>query len=248
MKTITSLQNPDIKKIAQLGDAKERKTQKRFIVEGLRALETFLNANWKPQALYATPDMHEDAQELFDTEITVVSDAVMKKISQATTPSGILGVFAIPAQPPAKELRSGIVLAQLADPGNVGTLIRTCAALGQKTVICIDSVDVWSPKVVQSSGGTLALMNVFHYSWDELVQQRITQNIIGLVARGGKVPSQKLFKDALIVVGSEARGLPTHWQEECDELVTLPMPGNVESLNAAIAGSIAMYLAWAPHA
>src|SRR5580704_3647967 len=122
MKTITSLQNPEIKDVAKLGDAKERKKQKRFVVEGLRALQTFLEAQWKPQAVYVTPDTQEVMEESFDGAITLVSTDIMEKISQATTPPGIVGIFAIPGQPSPNLLRSGIVLAQLADPGNVGTL------------------------------------------------------------------------------------------------------------------------------
>jgi TrmH family RNA methyltransferase len=244
MAAITSVQNPEIKEIAKLGGAKERRKQKRFIVEGLRAIGTFLTAGWLAEGVYVTPTAHEGALDIFsEAALTMVSQPVMEKISHATTPSGILAVFAMPENPPLTELGQGIVLGQLTDPGNVGTLIRTCAALGARTVVTIDSADVWSPKAIQASAGTIALMKVFHLRWDELFEHKASLTKVGLVARNGAEPNAAM-KNSLLIVGSEAHGIPTPWQERCDELVTIPMPGNVESLNAAVAGSLGMYLIW----
>jgi tRNA G18 (ribose-2'-O)-methylase SpoU len=87
-------------------------------------------------------------------------------------------------------------------------------------------------------------MKVFHWRWDQLFDQETPLTIVGLIARNGTEPNPTTMKNSLLIVGSEAHGIPTPWQERCDELVTIPMPGNVESLNAAVAGSIGMYLVW----
>lgn len=241
-RTITSIQNPEIKDVAKLADAKDRKSQQRFIAEGLRTIATFIENNKIPMQLYATPRMQEQVQQL-TLEFTLVSEPVMAKMSQASTPSGVLGVFAIPKQPDPLKLGEGIVLAQLTDPGNIGTLIRTCAALGRYSVVAIETADLWSPKVIQASAGTIAKMQVFHWSWEDLLRHKRTMNLVGLVVSNGELLKKKL-PNSLLVIGSEAHGIPAHWVEQCDQAVTLPMPGEVESLNAGVAGSIAMYLAW----
>lgn len=242
IRTITSIQNPEIKDVAKLADAKDRKTQQRFIAEGFRTIATFLQNNKLPMQLYVTPKMQEQAEQL-TLDFTLVSEPVMAKMSQASTPSGILGVFPIPKQPDPRKLGEGIVLAQLTDPGNIGTLIRTCAALGRYSVVAIETADVWSPKVIQASAGTIAAMDIFTLSWEELLKHKRTMNLVGLVASGGQ-PLAKKIPNSLLVIGSEAHGIPAHWVDTCDLAVTLPMPGEVESLNAAVAGSIGMYMAW----
>lgn len=245
MKTITSVQNSEIKNITQLIHPKERKRQRRFLVEGIRAIETFIQAQHVPIQLYVLEDKVADVKKLVDSSlISVVNESVLNRISQTTTPSGYVGLFKIPAKLPLDRISTGIVLANIADPGNMGTLIRTCAALGKKTVILIEGADVWSPKVIQASAGTLAMVDIIYCTWQELVQHKAKLPLIGLVVTGGKDPQELNLDNSLLVVGSEAHGIPEEWLKDCDELLTIPMPGGAESLNAAVAGSIAMYLAW----
>jgi len=172
-----------------------------------------------------------------------VKESVMKKISSAATPSGILAQFPIPLQLPLDQLSSGIVLAQVQDPGNAGTLIRTTAAMDKKTVVFIDSVDPWSPKVVQSTAGAIGLVNIFIISFETLVTHKKNTPLTALVAHNGKLAHPSNLSHSLIIIGNEAHGIPQQWVEQCDNQVTLAMPGKSESLNAAVAGSIALYLA-----
>jgi TrmH family RNA methyltransferase len=244
MKTITSVQNNEIQDITQLIHPSERKRKKRFIVEGFRAIETFVKAGHTPVQLYILENKLTEAKTLVDVSIiTMVNESVLNRISQTSTPSGFVAVFKIPASPKL-ELEPGLVLANISDPGNMGTLIRTCAAMGKKSVVIIEGADVWSPKVIQASAGTLALVKIFSCSWQDLVKNKKDLVLTGLVVTGGKKPEEANLTKALLVVGSEAHGIPHEWLADCDELVTLPMPGETESLNAAVAGSIALYLAW----
>ncbi len=176
--------------------------------------------------------------------ITEVSDAIMKKMSAATTPSGILGVFPLPGQPNPQQISAGIVLAGIADPGNMGTLIRTCAAFGKRSIVIIAGCDPYSPKVMQSSAGTLARMTIFQWSWQELLNYKGSLELLCLVPEGGSTPSQITTAESLIVIGSEAHGIRSEWVATCDRKVTIPMPGGTESLNAAIAGAIGLYALW----
>lgn len=244
MKIITSPDNTLVKKALKFKNPRNREDHTRCLVEGSRAVETFLKSPYKLNRLYITQKNLAWAKEQCPEEsIVMVSDQIMQKICSTTSPSGIIASFDIPEEKPLSELRPGIVLANLQDPGNVGTLIRTATALGQ-SVVLIDGVNPYNPKVIQATAGTLAQAHLFRTTWDELVKHKGSLSLAGLVVEGA-TPIQNISdsqKPRLIIVGNEAHGIPPEWQTDCDELITLPMPGNTESLNAAIAGSIALYM------
>jgi RNA methyltransferase, TrmH family len=244
IKTITSPENPLIKRVVQLQSSKYRDKHQEFIAEGFRTISTLIAAGSKLITLFTTEEFLYDAQQITDYQhILIVSDAILKKISCAVTPSGLVATFAIPAQPSFDMLSSGIVLAQISDPGNMGTLIRTAAAMNKKTVVCIETVDPFNPKVVQATAGALGNIALFRMNWTDLLLNKKNLHLCALVASEGKNPDTVNLKDALIVVGNEGAGIPDAWIKQCDEKITLPMPGIGESLNAAVAGSIALYLA-----
>lgn len=241
---ISSVQNDEIKEVIKLRDPKERRKQKRFIVEGLRTITTFLEAGHKPSVCYVLEDMVNTLPSSMPAVVTIVNESVINRISLSTTPSGLLAIFPIPKSPSLDELGAGIVLANITDPGNMGTLIRTCAAMGKKSVVVIEGVDVWSPKVVQATAGTLAYVTVFHWTWQDLIHHKKNLSLQALVVDGGEALSKDIGNNSLFVIGNEAHGIPEEWVNQCDKRVTLSMPSSVESLNAAVAGSIAMYIAW----
>jgi TrmH family RNA methyltransferase len=100
--------------------------------------------------------------------------------------------------------------------------------------------------VIQASAGTIASVKLFQLSWQELVKTAHEKNLslCALVVSGGKPPSAINFSNSLLVIGNEAHGLSASMQHDCDQLMTIPMPGGTESLNAAVAGSIVLYLAY----
>lgn len=244
MKKITSPDNALVKKALKHKDPRNRDQLTRCLVEGIRSVETFLDSPYKLNRVYTTEKQLPWAQKhCEETTIVLVSDQIMQKISSTTSPSGILGMFDIPEFKKFSALKSGIVLANLQDPGNVGTLIRTATAL-KKNIVLVDGVNPYNPKVIQATAGTLAHADLFRMSWEELVQHKDSLKLSALVVEDGKQIQE--IKDLqiprLLVVGNEAHGLPHEWQELCDEKITLPMPGGTESLNAAVAGSIALYM------
>jgi len=242
MNYITSRTNETIKRIASLANSRERAHYQLFLAEGLRVCTTLCTSGMRLNHLYITEQMTAHAQQLApDAVITVVSPHVMEKISQATTPSGIVGVFHIPPSPTTLQ-GPGIVLAQVREPGNVGTLIRSCAAFGMRTVIIVDSADVWSHKVVQASAGTLGSVDIFVMSWNELIERKGSYRLCALIVSGGNAPHALDCTNSLLVVGNEAHGIPDAWIRDCEQKLTLPMPGNTESLNAAVAGSLGLYV------
>lgn len=240
MKVITSVHNEQIKSIAQLHTAKGRLKQQQFLAEGKRILEGFARAGWKPTMLFTTEIHIATAQALFDQEPVVVSEAVMKKISTATTPSGIVAVFSFP--PKSTNLTSGIVLANITDPGNMGTLIRSTAAFGAQSIVVVEGCDPFCPKVIQASAGALAHVQILRWSWQELIKNKKDLKLCALIVKGGQKPETLAKQNLLLVVGNEAHGLSQDQIADCDLTITLPMADSTESLNAAIAGSLALYL------
>lgn len=231
-----------IKSIRALHAAKGRAQAKQFIGEGLRVCSTLIESTCQLNRLYVTEEQHDLALKIAHAKyVSLISHEDMRKIAVSSTPSGMLGVFSIPHHPLPEKLSSGLVLCNISDPGNMGTLIRSSIAFGHPEIIVIDGVDIWNPKVVQASAGTIGYARIYDISWEQLASHSQRPPLAALVPRGGAPISAK-HRDTLLVVGSEAHGLPEAWLEQCDQQLTLPMPGKAESLNAAIAGSIALYL------
>jgi len=240
MKIITSRANPAIKQICSLHTKKGRSTSKQFIAEGLRTIKTLLTGTSNLIQLYVTQNHPIDLvcnPEL----VTFITPEVMAKISTTKTPSGYLALFTIP-QEPQQKIEHGIVLANITDPGNMGTLMRSAAAMNIKAVIIVDGADPWSPKVVQASAGTVGSLAIYQCSWQELLELKKEKTLCALIVKGGKDPQELALDNILLVIGNEAHGIPEAWLRDCEAKCTLPMPGGIESLNAAIAGSIALYL------
>lgn len=242
MKSISSPTNPAIKNVLALHDSKGRRAQGRYIAEGLRVITTIMENGRKPVEVYVTETMIEQGQAIATPQkLTLVSVALMKKLSTAANPSGILAIFDIPAQRPSKQLTAGLVLANITDPGNMGTMIRTSVAMGVQSIVIVDGVDLWNPKVVQSTAGYISHTNIFTWSWKELMRNKGQLKLHALVVSGGDSLESITRKKSLLVVGSEANGIPQDWLDDADSQITIDMPGKAESLNAAIAGSIALY-------
>lgn len=247
MITITSVTNPLVKDLVRLHDSKGRKHFGMFLAEGSRVCSALLSGGYTLVGIYCTEKMVDTALLIAnEQQITIVSQPVMDKISSSSTASGICATFTLPDNPDPSLLTSGIVLANIQDPGNMGALIRSCVAFGKKSIVFIQGADPFSPKVIQASAGTLAHATIFRWSWQELLKYKKELLLLALVVKDGKdIASLSSDSDkSLIVIGNEAQGIPIEWQKACDELVTIPMPGNTESLNAAIAGSLALYVHW----
>ncbi len=238
---IESTDNSLVKEISKLKDKKNRNINQLFIAEGERVIKTFLEAGFEPQYYFCL-----QSEKILWPQVIITTEKVIKKLSSLTTPCGQLAVFKIPSAT-KKIISSGIVAAQINDPGNLGTLLRSTAAFGFNTAVLVESCDPWSPKVVQSSAGALTKLNLIILSWSDLINNCQQENIklIGLVVQSDKFIDNLVYdkvKKYLLVIGNEANGIPKTWLKNCDELVTIPMKNDIESLNAAVAGSIALFI------
>lgn len=249
---ITSRNNSFIKFLHSLHERKAREACGKFLAEGTRTCSALLASSIKCERLIVTDALFAQAQSMVPLEsILLVDDEVISKASPATTPSGMVGLFQMPEQLPLAKLSSGLVLAEVSDPGNMGTLIRSAVAFAAQSVVLVGGTDPWNFKTVQASAGALGNIPLFRLSWEEFVEHaRATQcDLSALVVRGGEDPRKVLYSDKhFFVVGGEANGIPREWADQCNRQVTLSMPGDTESLNAAIAGSLALALAyWQAH-
>lgn len=249
MDIIRSRTHESIKSLVALKQVKERRAQGLFVAEGVRVISSLLASHIHLKQLYCLENDTTDAVTLcrdfnldLETSVTLISDHVLEKITSLTTSSGIVAVFHIPKAKPLDQLSAGMVLANIQSPGNMGTMIRSAAAMKVHSVVIIEGTDIWSPKVVQASAGEIGVVNLFECSWDELMKAKKQLQLCALVVRGGAAPQSVDASQALLVVGNEAHGLPDNWIADCDTRITLPMPGNTESLNAAVALSIALYI------
>lgn len=246
-----SAQNARVKYARALRGRKGRNESGSFAFEGATLLEEAARSGVEPTALYVTQrayDTHESVRELDARGIPtyVLDDRAFASISDVETPSGVLAVAAIRMASVAEiAARHGCVLALagIADPGNVGTLLRSAEAFGCAGAIFSEGgVDPYHPKVVRSAMGSVFRLPAAVAAPDEAVAalKAAGRVVVGLAAGcavlDGFEPPEKLA----IVVGQERHGLGP-WEALCDRLAAIAMPGAAESLNAAVAGSIALY-------
>lgn len=239
---IQSLTNPKIKHIVHLHTRSYRQTHGQFLAQGLTACITLMEANCELDSIYLTEKQYLAHGDSFPTErITIVTEEVMKKISTTITPSGIVGIFVTP-QAANQATSNAIALYNIQDPGNLGTLIRTAAALNIEAVYLIEGVDPYNPKVIQATAGTIANVKILQLTWPEFETLRGNLETCALIVRNGQNPNKINLKRTILIIGNEAQGLPEAVIDQSSHQMTIPMPGSTESLNAAVAGSIAMYL------
>lgn len=242
---ITSPQNPLIKTIKRLATPKGRDTEQAYIVEGLRSCTFLIEQKQIPFYIICSQSAEELCDQTFGdikTEIVVVPDSLMQTLSCMTTAPGIMGIFETNRPTvPEKFSNSALVLCQINDPGNMGTLMRTASALGLNQVILIEGCEPYNPKVVQASAGTIGTLDIFQMNWQEF-RAKTDRNTRIALTLNGNIQKPTINTPFFVIVGNEAHGIPHEWINECAHQFTLEMPGNAESLNAAVAGSIALYV------
>ena len=201
------------------------------------------------ETLYVTPSGRIKVEQISDLgafNVIEVSDEVMKAMSETITPQGILAVCSIPANSLESITLNGtrkfVYLSEIQDPGNAGTIIRSADAFGIDAVITSPgSVDLYSPKVVRSTAGSLWHTPVFENIELSTVLALGIQAFT-LAAEGQKsLKDLKITKDCVAIFGNEARGLATAQGVSSIEQVKISMPGNAESLNLSAAATIVMY-------
>ncbi len=227
-----------IKYITQLKQKKFRDTHQVFVAEGFKVIHELLQANISVVQIYTTKQLQFNVLKEFVTEIT---DSELKKISFLTTPNECLAVFKMKTvQPPAKNSLK-VALSDVRDPGNLGTIIRLCDWFGVTDLICSnDTVDVYNPKVVQATMGSLTRVNVFYTHLADYLKNT-NETVFGTFMNGDNIYKTNLPNNGIIVMGNEANGILPEIETLVTQRISIPRFGNLkqtESLNVATATAV----------
>ena len=233
-----------IKQIASLKQQKFRKELGLFVVEGRKMTEELLHSDFEIVGVYATEAFLTDYPAFAQAE--TVTEVQMQQMSGQDTPPGILSVVKIPQQGEIKTTsRLILALDGIANPGNMGTLIRTAEWFGIHDIVCSkDCVELWNPKVVQATMGSLFRVKVWesdlaiylHHAKDE------GKSIYGALLEGENLFQMQAKPEGILVIGSESHGIRADVLPCITHPVTIPRVDDsmTESLNAAVAGAILM--------
>ena len=240
---ITSTGNSTVVAAAKLHSGRERRKRRRTLLEGPHLIQAAATAGITPELVFALPSDRRTAELAARTGLSVleVSKPVLAKLAPTDHPQGPIAVFAIP-EAGAPSRTDTVVLMGISDPGNAGTLIRSAAAFGFAVAISGDNVDVWAPKVLRAGAGAHFSVGISRLDGDPLrVLRRAGLRPVAAVPRDGSPPGGTGTEPLALMIGSEPRGLSDAVVAGADERVTLATTADVESLNAAVAGSILMY-------
>ena len=249
---ITSTKNPKIQRIRRLqSKAKGRKAENEFVIEGVRLIEEAHVAGWEIKQVLYTESLSDRGIDIVEalkgstTEIENVSSNVMQAISDTKNPQGITAVIGMKALPVPKELDFVLILDLLRDPGNLGTILRTSAAANVQAVyLTPGSVDVFSPKVLRAGMGAQFCIPIQSLSWIEINNQIMDANLhVYFAASGGGASyhDADFERPLALIIGGEAEGASDKAHQIADSIITIPMPGGGESLNAAVAAGILLF-------
>lgn len=238
---IESTANPRIKAIRKLHSAKGRKGTGLTLLEGPNGLGALCASDVRPKSILMLADDANTAEYAasIGALATVVTPDVLRSASDTRQPVGPVCVIEVPKFEAVRKHRT-VCMVDVADPGNVGTIIRTAAALGWDVATHGTTSDPWSPKALRASAG--ATLRVHLAASSDPVEDAVVAGLssVALVVAGGQVPIAD-SGPVMVLLGSEAHGLPTEMVSDSTMAVTIPMGGGIESMNAAVAAALAMY-------
>jgi len=231
-----------------MGHAKERREAKAFIVEGVRLVEEAVNAGWKFQFALYSEGLSERGSILLNRlkakniEVDEVAGDLLQKLSDTETPQGILAVLEFTAVPFPEPLNFVLIPDQIRDPGNLGTLLRSAAATDVQAVLLPpETTDAFAPKVLRAGMGAHFRMPIQSLKWEEIKAHTKSMDIYIADMNGTSCWETDLRKPLALVVGGEAEGASDEARRLANGKICIPMAGNVESLNAGVAGSVLMF-------
>lgn len=248
---ITSNQNPKIKLVRALAvRPKDRRKEGAFLAEGVRLLEEALASKWSFRFALYTEGLSKRGDELLgklNAEGVVVDEVPQKllsSISETETSQGIIAVLDHIQLPIPNSPTFLLIPDRIRDPGNLGTLIRTAAAAGvQAMLLPPETTDAFAPKVLRAGMGAHFRLPICELNWNEIEQFCKSDKLqIFLADMDGETFWETDFRNPLaLIIGGEAEGASQQAQKLADTIVSIPMQGQVESLNAGVAGAVLMF-------
>lgn len=247
---ITSRANPKIKRVRKL--QKERRFRHResaFVVEGRRWLDELVRHSVKPEILFYTEEWmassssNRAAISNLEAPSVMVTGQVMDFISDTKTAPGILAVVAIPDLSIPKSASLILILDAVANPGNMGTMIRAAAAAGVEGLLLgPECVDAYGPKVIRGGMGAHLRLPIRQASWEQIAQVVSGLEIWLATADGSLDYTDVDWREpTAVIIGNEARGASKNARALAAAAISIPMHATTESLNAAVAASVILF-------
>ncbi len=243
IKEITSITNPYIKDLAKLKEKKYRSLTNKYIIEGKHLVDDAYQEGLLKEVISTNLDVLNNYQEVSKIK---VNQQILNKLSDTTSPQDILGICEIKnIDVDYNNYKHILILDDVKDPGNVGTLIRTALAFNIDLVLLSNSsCDIYNAKVVRSTQGAIFKIDI---AYKDLCKEMNLIKEAGIKVISTSLSADKEIKDIgsidkyAIILGNEASGVSLDIQRQADINVIIPISKRIESLNVAIAGAIMMY-------
>jgi len=237
-----------IKHIKSLHQKKYRLEYREFIAEGPKIVDELINSRFDVKQVFGLEANKQKYLGLSGEGFTTVSGKDLSRISALTTPNEVLALIAIPRAPeisPGSLKGLTLILDDIQDPGNLGTIIRTADWFGVNNIICSEkTVDVYNPKVVQATMGSIARVNVYYTALGKFMD-KVAEGIkiYGTLLKGNNIYTSKLNHDAYIVFGNESKGISSEISRRISEAISIPCFHTqgftgAESLNVSVATAV----------
>ncbi|HEX5351530.1 MAG TPA: RNA methyltransferase [Trichococcus sp.] len=248
MEKIASMKNQKVKQWKKLQTAKGRKEAGAYLIEGTHLLKEAIKADAQIQEVLMTETFHQQSDlQIEERDIIIVSQEILASLAQTETPQGVVAIVQIPETAPILEYRGKyILLDQVQDPGNVGTIIRTADAAGYTGVILGEgSVDLYNDKVLRSMQGSHFHLPIYRGDLQELIPEMKSNGIpvYGTELNEAAVDYRTVSPTGAValVLGNEGNGVSKKVLELTDQNLYIPIFGEAESLNVAVAAGILLY-------
>ncbi|MFW6257020.1 MAG: TrmH family RNA methyltransferase [Bacillota bacterium] len=254
VEVITSKRNSHIKRLRKLYRARKRRKEEKFILEGSRIIEQAYQAGASFSELFLTPEFESDRLEDLlknkSYDLKYVSPRILKEVTDTVSPQGVVAVVDKPHYEP-EDIFQGqnnfvLTLDRIQDPGNMGTLIRTAAAVGVDGLIALKGcVDIYNLKVLRATMGALFSVPVLtRISREEFLDMfsSVPYDLVCTDAAGNDFYYEPEYEQPVnFVIGNEAQGISPELLARANYRVKIPLVGKMESLNAAVSGGIVLY-------
>ena len=242
MEIITSVKN---KAVVDALNLKKEKNEYVFL-EGEKQLVEAINNNSQIEKVFVIDNKYEEFVKKYQkiTEIIAVSDNVIEKLTATKTPQGVIAIVKFESLKLRKPNGNFLVLDNIQDPGNLGTIIRSAVGADFLDIYSINSVDFRNDKVVRSTMGNIFKVNIFQVTNDEFIENFKTWNLPLYSADfgGENIFEFKPENGFGVVIGNEGNGVSEEISSICTKTITIPMKNNLESLNAGVSSAIIMYV------
>ncbi len=250
MREITSTENPRFRWALKLQQSsRERRKASLSLLDGVHLVKAYLEHVGAPEEIFISRSALQDGEivpllESAAIEPVVLSDTLFHALSSVTTPTGIVAIVRTP-QPLVTPAVPGacVMLEDIQDPGNLGSILRSAAALGlEELYLSRNSVHAWSPRVLRAGMGAHFAMRIYEGVDLETMAREYPGRVLA-AAHGGKTPvyAADLRGRVALLFGNEGAGLSKGLRAKAHETISIPMPGKAESLNVAAAAAICFF-------